>query len=127
MAESAGVAHRILVVDDLADAARMLTELLVVMGYPATYVTDPRDAVAVAMQYQPAAVLLDIGMPHLDGYQLLPMLRKALEPKRVPIIALTAWGTARDREYSRDSGFDDHLVKPASMQSLRAALKKFLG
>jgi DNA-binding response OmpR family regulator len=105
----------------------MLAELLVAMGYPARYVTDPRDAVAVAMQYQPAAVLLDIGMPHLDGYQLLPMLRKALEPNRVPIIALTAWGTARDREYSHDSGFDDHLVKPASMESLRAALKKFLG
>ncbi len=97
------------------------------MGYAVQYVTDPRDAVDTAIAYQPAAVLLDIGMPYIDGYKLLPMLRKALEPRRVPIIALTAWGTPKDREHSRSAGFDDHLVKPTTVESLRAALKKFLG
>ncbi len=119
--------RKILVVDDFEDAAQTLAAVLIALGYYAKYVIDPRDAVQVAVDYQPAAMILDIGMPHIDGYQLLPMLRKALEPSRVPVIALTAWGTAKDVEHLQAAGFDDHLVKPASTESLRAALKRLLG
>ncbi len=97
------------------------------MGYVAQYVTDPREAVTVAMALQPAAVFLDIGMPHINGYKLLPMLREALHPRPLHAIALTAWGSAKDRQHSESAGFDHHLVKPVAVETLREVLTKLFG
>src|SRR5689334_16319201 len=106
------MAHRILVVDDVPDTAEAVAILLTTLGHEAKPLTDPRQAIATARVFRPAMVLLDIGMPHINGYQLCPLLRKALEPAAVQIVAVTAWGSQTDRAHSRAAGFDAHLVKP---------------
>jgi CheY-like chemotaxis protein len=114
------------VVDDLQDAAESLAALVVTLGHDATSVTDPREAVAVAQAFKPALVLLDIGMPHINGYELAPMLRKGLLPAEVRIVAVTAWGSQQDREHSRAAGFDAHLLKPVGVELLQAAIRQLL-
>ena len=118
--------HRILVIDDMSDAADALTRLLGTYGYEGKYVTDPRDAVATACAFKPAIVLLDIGMPHINGYELCPMLRTALEPSPVRIVAVTAWGSDQDRKRSRAVGFDAHLVKPTDSALILATIAELL-
>ncbi len=119
------MAHRILVVDDLRDAAETLSALIVELGHEATCVTDPREAVQAARIFRPAMVFLDIGMPFINGYELCPMLRTALERSCV-IVAVTAYGSALDREHSRAAGFDAHLVKPVTGALIRATIKELL-
>ncbi len=118
--------HRILVVDDVKDTAETLAAVLVELGHDATPVTDPRKAVAVAREFKPALILLDIGMPHINGYELAPMLRQGLLPERVRIIAVTAWGSETDRAHSRTAGFDAHLVKPVGGDLLQATIRELL-
>lgn len=118
--------HRILVVDDVKDTAETLAAVLVELGHEATPVTDPRQAVAVARKFKPALILLDIGMPHINGYELAPMLRQGLLPERVRIIAVTAWGSETDRAHSRTAGFDAHLVKPVGGDLLQATIRELL-
>lgn len=118
--------HRVLVVDDIADAANILVLHLRAAGYEATAVTDPREAVAAAVAFNPHAVLLDIGMPHINGYELAPLLLAALAANRPYIIALTAWGSEKDRAMSKAAGFDEHLVKPLHPDKLEAALSQLL-
>lgn len=118
--------HRILVVDDVKDTAETLAAVLVELGHEATPVTDPRKAVAVARKFKPALILLDIGMPHINGYELAPMLRQGLLPERVRIIAVTAWGSETDRAHSRTAGFDAHLVKPVGGDLLQATIRELL-
>lgn len=108
----------------MQDAADMLTALVVEMGYDAKNIVDPREAVKAAQEFRPSLILLDIGMPHINGYQLCPMLRKALEPAPVHIVAVTAWGSRQDRDHSRAAGFDAHLLKPVEVAQLEATMEK---
>jgi CheY-like chemotaxis protein len=117
---------RILVIDDALDAAKLLVTLLSMLGYTAEYVTDPRKAIQAARDFKPGVVLLDIGMPHINGYELAPLLRDMLQPAQIKIIAVTAWGSELDRQHSRAAGFDSHLVKPVSAEMLQSELQKFL-
>ena len=119
-----GHACRILVIDDVADVAKTLTAVVSGLGHTAQYVTDPREAVDVARTFKPTLVLLDIGMPYINGFELAPMLRSALAPA-VRIVAVTAWGSAKDKAHSRACGFDDHLVKPANEAALSNVIEKF--
>ena len=112
---------RVFVVDDVRDAAEMLVSLLQAYGYEASHVTDPRVAVETAKRFQPDIVLVDIGMPHINGYELAPLLRRAL-PERVRLIAVTAWGSEQDRRHSKAVGFDQHLVKPVDDKTLRSTI-----
>src|SRR3954464_12859703 len=116
---------RVLVVDDVSDVATTLAELIKTYGHTVECVTDPREAVRVATQFQPRIVLLDIGMPHINGYQLAPLIRKALLPTRVAIVAVTAWGSEQDMAHSRAAGFEAHLVKPAGDRMIAEVLKKY--
>ena len=116
---------RILVIDDLADFAESLTRVVQAAEYAAKCVTDPRVAVEAAREFRRDLVLLDIGMPYINGYELAPMLRKALEPPRLRIAAVTAWGSDTDRQLSKSLGFDAHLVKPISEGLLRHTLEEF--
>jgi CheY-like chemotaxis protein len=102
-----------LVVDDNADAARTLAQVLEVMGCDATFLTDPREAVREALRLKPHIAFLDIGMPHMSGYQLATELRKHFPPEDLKIVALTAYGGPKDRQASRQAGFDAHVQKPA--------------
>ena len=116
---------RILIIDDAPDAALTLAILVRRLGHTVEYVTNPLDAVEVAMRFRPEVVLLDIGMPYINGYHLAPMLREALAPDPVSIIAVTAWGSERDRDLSRAAGFQEHLVKPASHAAIGSVMDRF--
>jgi CheY-like chemotaxis protein len=114
-------ALKILVVDDNADAADSLAALLKLLGHEVQCVTDPRRAVETALQMNPDVAFLDIGMPHINGYELAAAFRKTFGAM-VCVVALTAYGSAGDREMSRVVGFDAHLLKPAELYMIEAAL-----
>ena len=108
--------------DDVVDVAQTLAALVSDMGYETTFVTDPRVALETAEKFRPQVILLDIGMPHINGYELAPILRKGLGPS-VKIVAVTAWGSAQDRAHSRAVGFSAHLVKPVDEASLKKTIE----
>ena len=113
---------RVLVVDDNIDAAETLAMLLGMIGADVHVTHDGPAALAAFATSPPELVLLDIGMPGMDGYEVARRLR-ALDPEhRVSIVALTGWGQNEDRRLAREAGFDHHLVKPANLDALRAIL-----
>jgi CheY-like chemotaxis protein len=116
--------RRALVVEDQYDSAVSFALLLADMGLKVEYLTDSRLAVDVAKTFKPEIVFLDIGLPHIDGYMLAPMLRKEVGPK-VPIVAITGYGADQDRKRSREAGFDAHILKPVDMALLGSILKQF--
>ncbi|HJV11916.1 MAG TPA: PAS domain S-box protein [Burkholderiales bacterium] len=114
---SSGV-QRVLIVDDNRDAARTLELLLRSLGHDTRVVYDGTEALAAAPSYQPHVVLLDIGMPDMDGYEVARRLRAMRELDGVRIVAITGWGQEADRQRSREAGFDLHLVKPVDPNEL---------
>ena len=117
------VLRRILVVDDNADAAATLQMLLESLGHEVQVANDGRQAIDAAAEFRPDIVLLDIGMPGMDGYEVARRLR-TLKPsdRAVRIVAVTGWGQDLDRQQSREAGFDVHLVKPVDMEQLENVL-----
>ena len=109
---------RILVVDDNRDAADSLSELLKMMGNDTRTAYDGQQGVHAAGEYRPDVILLDIGLPKLNGYEACRLIRDQPRGKGVVIIALTGWGQDEDRRRSREAGFDHHLVKPVDPQAL---------
>jgi CheY-like chemotaxis protein len=115
----------VLVADDNSDAAETLTILLGLMGHRASCVPDGAAAIAAFQASQPDVVLLDIGMPGMDGYEVARRLRKLQRPDRRPprLLALTGWGAANDRARAQEAGFDQHLTKPVDIAALQQALQ----
>jgi CheY-like chemotaxis protein len=111
-------ARRILVVDDNVDAAQLVAELLNMQGYIATVAHGGREALAIAEEFLPDVIFLDIGMPDMDGYAVAAALREDGGFAATRIVALTAWGDAGSRARVAAGGFDAHLVKPARLDSL---------
>jgi PAS domain S-box-containing protein len=116
--------ERVLVVDDNVDAAATLEMLLGSLGYQTRVVHDGASALAAAKQFKPDVVLLDIGMPGLDGYEVARRLRAMKSGRALRIIAVTGWGQEADRHRSREAGFDVHLVKPVEPGELLRVLDK---
>ena len=114
--------RRVLVVDDNLDAASTLALLLQSLGHETLVVHDGATALAAAPQFRPDIMLLDIGMPGLDGYEVARRLRAAGHKFR--IIAVTGWGQEADRQKAREAGFDVHLVKPVELGVLANALEE---
>jgi CheY-like chemotaxis protein len=114
----------VLIADDNQDVVESLAMLLELRGYDPITVSDGLQAVAAAEQQAPDIVLLDIGMPGLDGHTACRRIRELPEGRHLRIIALTGWGEARDRQRSRDAGFDDHLVKPVESATLLELLDR---
>jgi PAS domain S-box-containing protein len=114
--------RRILVVDDNVDSADTLTQLLSILGHEVNTAYDGEAAVAAAEAMRPDVVLLDIGMPKLDGYEACRRIRKSEWGKKMFLIALTGWGQAEDRIRTRDAGFNHHLVKPVDAATLMKLL-----
>jgi two-component system CheB/CheR fusion protein len=110
--------RRVLVVDDNRDAADSLCQLLAARGADARAMYDGRSAIEFMKDMQPHAVVLDIGMPGMDGYEVARHIRQDKEQGKVQLIALSGWGQRADRERSRACGFDHHLTKPAELDSL---------
>ncbi len=110
--------RRVLVVDDNADAATSLSLMLESMGHETRTAQDGRDALAVAAGFRPELVLMDIGMPILNGYDACRQLREQPWGRDITIVACTGWGQEEDRQRSKDAGFDQHMVKPPNPSTL---------
>src|SRR4051812_24878529 len=117
--------YRILVVDDGPDQAQTFSYVLEASGHRAEFVTDPRNATITALSFNPDLVFLDLGMPYINGYELIGLLRGVLG-QRVPIVALTAYGAAEDRERTRKAGFDAHVLKAEDPDILEATVSTLL-
>jgi PAS domain S-box-containing protein len=113
---------RVLVVDDNEDAAESLSMLLGFAGSQVRRARDGLAAVSVAEEFRPQAVLLDIGLPKMNGYDSARAMRRRPWGKDVLLIALTGWGQDADRRRSEEAGFDHHLVKPVDFPELLALL-----
>ncbi|WP_296948915.1 PAS domain S-box protein [uncultured Massilia sp.] len=114
--------QRILVVDDNRDAADTLGLLLEADGADVRVVYDGRGALAMAETFLPTSVLLDIGMPGMDGYEVARRLRQDGRFGELRIVALTGWGQDADRRQTRNRGFSHHLTKPVGLEELHAIL-----
>jgi len=123
-APPAASGKRVLIVDDNRDAALSLASLLRVSGNDTHVAHDGETAVKAAREYRPDAVLLDLGMPGMDGYEICRALRGRPGGELVRIIALTGWGQDADRKKSEEAGFDAHLVKPATLEDVQRALSE---
>lgn len=109
---------RLLVVDDNRDAADTLAIMLQVLGNELHTVYDGDAAIKAAADFQPDVMLLDIGLPKLNGYEVARKIREESWGKEIFLIAVTGWGQDIDRERSKAVGFDDHMVKPVETTSL---------
>jgi len=113
---------RILVVDDNRDGADSLSEMLKMVGNDTRTAYDGEAGVDAAGEFRPDVILLDIGLPKLNGYEACRRIRDEPWGKGVVLIALTGWGQDEDRRRSRDAGFDRHMVKPVDPQALMRLL-----
>jgi signal transduction histidine kinase len=111
-------ARRILVVDDERISAASLGRLLRIKGHEIRTAHDGLEAMGVADEFRPDVVLLDIGLPKMNGYEVAQWLRQQLWGQGMVLIALTGWGQERDRHRSQAAGFDHHLVKPVDPAAL---------
>lgn len=114
--------RRILVVDDNRDSAESLALVLGIMGNETQTAHDGLDALRVAEAFRPDVILLDIGMPKLNGYDAARRLRQEAWGKGIALVALTGWGQEEDRRRSQDAGFNFHLVKPVEPAALERLL-----
>ena len=117
-------AQRILVVDDNADAAETLAMLLRVTGHEVTVAHDGPSALQAAAIQPLDVIFLDIGMPNMDGLEVAQRLRQSPNTAQVVLVALTGWGLEEDRRRTRAAGFDYHLVKPVSSDTINQLLAR---
>lgn len=115
--------RRLLIVDDNADAARLLSILLGAQGYDVRTELSGPAGLETAASFRPHAVILDIGMPGMDGYELARRLRELPDFRQVRLIAVSGYGRDADREKSKAAGIDRHLVKPVERHDLLVALE----
>ena len=113
---------RVLVVDDNAPSAKTIGWMLELEGHEPKLAHDGAEALSVAGTFHPDAILLDIGLPGINGYDLCRQLREDPRFKDTLLIAQTGWGQERDRQLAKEAGFDHHLVKPVSFEELSKLL-----
>lgn len=113
---------RVLVVDDTVEVAQTVGWMLEEIGHDYCLVHDGRKALEAARAYRPDTILLDIGLPEVDGYAVCRELRADEQFRKTPIIAQTGWGQERDKELASEAGFDRHLVKPVALEDLERLL-----
>jgi CheY-like chemotaxis protein len=113
---------RVLIVDDNEDAADSLGVLLRYVGAETHVVHDGESALRALDDFRPDMVLLDIGMPGMDGYEVARRIRRRPEHRRVVLTALTGWGQEQDRRRSRAAGIDHHLLKPTDIVALQSLM-----
>jgi CheY-like chemotaxis protein len=123
--ESAGTerAFRVLIVDDNQDAADSLAVLARLWGCDARTAYDGHSGLAVARDFRPDCLVLDIGMPGIDGYALARRLRGDPSLAKTKLVALTAYGSDEDRRQALAAGFDHHLTKPANPEDLERLIR----
>lgn len=119
---AAAVRRRILIVDDSEDGAESLAALLELEGHETFQAHDGIAAIEAAERLRPDVLLLDIGLPKLNGYEVCRRIRRTPWGRDLLIVALTGWGQDDDRQRSRDAGFDAHWVKPVDVDALTTLL-----
>lgn len=119
---SSNASRRVLVVDDNEDAAESLAALLRIFGHEVGVAFDGEQALAIAPELKPDLVLLDLGMPRMDGHEVARRMRAAPWGSSMKIVALSGFGDGTDRARSLEAGCNDHLVKPISPLDLEAVL-----
>jgi CheY-like chemotaxis protein len=112
------IRRRILIVDDNEDGAASLAMMLKLGGHETETAHDGLEAVEAAERFRPDAMLLDIGLPKLNGYEVCRRIRERPWGKDVVLVAVTGWGQDEDRDRSKAAGFDTHVVKPVDREVL---------
>jgi PAS domain S-box-containing protein len=116
--------RRILIVDDLKDSADSLARLMRLRGQDVATAYDGEEALKVAETMRPEVILLDIGMPKMNGYEVCRQLRRQPWGREILVIAVTGWGQEEDRRRTEEAGFDHHLVKPVEPAALMKLVSK---
>ncbi|MFZ6643068.1 ATP-binding protein [Undibacterium sp. TC4M20W] len=120
--QAADAKYRIFLVDDNVDFVKGFGELLELIGHTTQISHDGAEALSMAAAFRPDFAFLDIGLPHLNGYDLVRGLRLMPELKNTVMVAITGWGQEKDRQLALDAGFDAHSVKPVSFDQINAIL-----
>jgi PAS domain S-box-containing protein len=115
--------RRVLLVDDNVDAMEMMAFLLAEMGYEAYTTADAGGIVELALERRPDVIVLDIGLPNVDGYEVARMIKRHPALQAIRLVAHTGYGSPEDRRKAQEAGFDAHLVKPAELDDLEKALQ----
>jgi CheY-like chemotaxis protein/two-component sensor histidine kinase len=117
--------RRVLVVDDNVDAAESIAVLLRMEGHEVKTVSDGHQALASSQVFAPSVVVLDIGLPGMDGYELARRLRQLPQTREALFIALTGYGQKEDRAQAAAAGFEHHFIKPADPRAIHTAISRF--
>jgi two-component system, OmpR family, response regulator len=117
--------RRVLLVDDSVDAAEAMSMLLETLGHEVGVMHDGPSALAMVDDFAPEVVILDIGLPGMNGFEVARELRTRAVTKTALLIALTGYGADSDRQQAHDAGFDHHLVKPVSFTAVEAVIAEF--
>ena len=120
-------ACRVLVIDDNQDAAETMQMALGLFGYDARTAHDGASGMALAASFRPTVILLDIGLPDMNGYEVARRIRLTADGAGVFLIAATGWGQDADRQRAREAGFDSHLTKPIDFDQLHQLLRQASG
>ena len=123
-ATSADATLKILVVDDNRDVADSCTTLLEMSGHEVRTAYSGEHALQIADEFRPQAVLLDIGLPDITGYEVAQKLRATPWGRNIPLVAITGWGQERDRRRAFQAGFDHHLTKPVAPEDIASLLRE---
>ena len=116
---------RVLIVDDEQDTAQTLAYLLVGMGHQASFLTEPRQVLETAQRTRPDIIILDLGMPGMNGWEVASLLRKAFPVDgEVRLVALSGRGDKEARSKSRSAGFDAHVTKPVAIDLIEAIIQQ---
>jgi len=114
----------LLVIDDDVDAAEAVAGLLELQGHRPALVHDGLEVLEAARWFGPDAIVMDLGLPGINGYEAAALVRQERALDEVLLIALTGWGTEAHKRASTDAGFDLHLTKPVTFDGLRKALAR---
>jgi CheY-like chemotaxis protein len=117
-----GSSRRVLIVDDIADITTLLGELVTALGHEAFVANHGEQALSIVREFHPDLVLLDLGMPDPDGYEVARRLRAEPDGHDIELIAMSGWGHASAREEATRAGFDRHFLKPITIRHLSALL-----
>jgi len=119
--------RRVLIVDDNHDSADSLAAVLRALDHDVRTLYEGAAVIAVAEEFQPQIVLLDIGLPGMNGYEVARQLRKSAKLRSAILVALTGYGRDEDREQAREAGFDHHLMKPLEPEVLERIIESTIG
>ena len=117
-----GTTMRIMIVEDNEALAQTTGWLVEMLGYDYTLAAHGKQAIEMAPQYRPDVMMLDIGLPGMNGYELCQHLKLMPEMAKTVFIAQTGWGESEHRRLTREAGFDHHMVKPLYLEALQTLL-----